>query len=163
MDENRRTHEYEPPVLPPEQRDPNSDTRIPPRDRVVIGDVADIAFRAQAGYNVEVVIPNWLEAWVGSYMAAAEAAYAAGFDAGYRAGETNNTAGGLTQADADAYDNPDLWCGAPEPDLETTGLTCNRAKGHAGQHAQTTDDDRAGSDLSPLGIVPAWFWPQDED
>lgn len=130
----------EPPVLPESERDPNSDTRIPIRIRTQIGDVADIAFSAQAGVEVEHAIPAHLDAWVGSYMAAAESAYAAGFAAGVRS--TQLMEGTLTEDDLMAYEGTLQWCGVPHPKLP--GSQCNRARGHVGDHADIVEDDRAG-------------------
>lgn len=143
----KRTYDrsyYEPPPLPEIEQDPNSDTRIPLRDRVVIGDVANIAFG-------DVI----LGAWVASYMAAAEAAYAAGYEAGVRSQQLMG--GILTNADEMAFIGQLPTCAASTDD----GLyTCSRAFGHLGDHAKLVDDDRAAEADPWYAVTEAHRWPR---
>lgn len=131
---------YEPPVLPEADRDPNSDTRVPKQVRNHAMGAARIAFDAAGSNDVAV-------------LAAVEEAYAAGYEAGVRS--TQLMGGILTNADEMAYYGSLPTCDVQDDD----GVyRCNRAFGHIGDHAELTDDDRAGEDDPWHAVYEASRW-----
>lgn len=160
MDTNTNTQTHEPPILPASEQDPHSDTRVPVAVRGAALSNARIGFDAAADDEHRHRGIEGTHAFDVAVLAAVEYAYAAGFAAGFQSAADPAGDGVLTADDVMAFSGERTQCGNLEDSVD--GMRCERALGHTGSHATLTDDDRAGADLSPLGIAVSWMWGREE-